>query len=103
MDKRAERSISNLKRETLALGALVEEGLFRSFKAYEQRSAPLAEEVIAADDVMTGLSHTSKLNADWEFITSLRDAGRAHADAWLKENFDKLGREATVDIRGTYL
>ncbi|MGH7004102.1 MAG: patatin-like phospholipase family protein [Alphaproteobacteria bacterium] len=58
---------------------------------------------IAADAVMNGLGHTSKLNADWEFLTSLRDTGRAHADAWLKANFDKLGRESTVDIRGTYL
>jgi NTE family protein len=58
---------------------------------------------ISANEVMNELGHTSKLNADWEFLVSLRDTGRAHADAWLKENFDRLGRESTVDIRGTYL
>ncbi len=58
---------------------------------------------IAANDVMTELGHTSKLNADWEFLVNLRETGRAHADAWLKENFDRLGRESTVDIRATYL
>jgi NTE family protein len=58
---------------------------------------------IAANDVMNDLGHTSKLNADWEFLVNLRDTGRAHADAWLKENFDRLGRESTVDIRATYL
>jgi NTE family protein len=58
---------------------------------------------IAANEVMNELGHTSKLNADWEFLVNLRDTGRAHADAWLKENFRKLGRESTVDIRATYL
>jgi NTE family protein len=58
---------------------------------------------IAANEVMTMLGHTSKLNADWEFLVNLRDSGRTHADAWLKENFDRLGRESTVDIRATYL
>ena len=58
---------------------------------------------ISANAVMNELGHTSKLNADWEFLTSLRDSGRAHADAWLKENFDRLGQESTVDIRETYL
>ncbi len=58
---------------------------------------------IAANEVMNGLGHTSKLNADWEFLTGLRDTGRAHADTWLKEHFDRLGHESTVDIRATYL
>jgi NTE family protein len=58
---------------------------------------------ISANAVMNELGHTSKLNADWEFLTSLRDSGREHADAWLKENFDRLGQESTVDIRETYL
>ena len=58
---------------------------------------------IAANEVMNELGHTSKLNADWEFLTNLRDSGRAHADAWLKANFDRLGSDSTVDIRDTYL
>jgi NTE family protein len=58
---------------------------------------------IAANEVMNELGHASKLNADWEFLVNLRDSGRAHADAWIRENFDRLGRESTVDIRGTYL
>ena len=58
---------------------------------------------ISANEVMNDLGHTSKLNADWEFLTSLRDTGRGFADAWLKENFDRLGRESTVDIPAVYL
>jgi NTE family protein len=58
---------------------------------------------ISADDVMTGLGVASKLNADWEFLIHLRDAGRAHASAWLEENFERLGKESTVDIEATFL
>ncbi len=58
---------------------------------------------ISADDVMNELSHTSKLNADWEFLMRLHDTGRARAGAWLEENAGKIGRESSVDIRDVYL
>jgi hypothetical protein len=31
------------------------------------------------------------------------DTGRERAQAWLDKNFDWLGAESTVDIRGVYL
>jgi NTE family protein len=58
---------------------------------------------IAADEIMSELGAASKLNGDWEFLTYLRDQGRAHADQWLVANFDRLGRESSVDIRKDYL
>jgi NTE family protein len=58
---------------------------------------------IEADDVMQSLGVTSKLNADWEFLTHLRDIGRERADRWLKANLDLIGVESTVDIRCKYL
>jgi NTE family protein len=58
---------------------------------------------IAADAVMSGLGVASKLNGDWDFLTYLRDQGREHADRWLNDNFTRLGRESTVDIRKEYL
>ena len=58
---------------------------------------------IAAEEEMTKLGVASKLNGDWEFLTHLRDIGRAHADAWLARHFDSLGRDSTVDIRQQYL
>ncbi len=53
---------------------------------------------IAADHVMQGLNATSKLNADWEFLTHLRDLGRERAGAWLNDTYDRLNRESTVDF-----
>jgi NTE family protein len=58
---------------------------------------------IAADEIMTELGAASKLNGDWDFLTYLRDQGRDHADEWLAETFDRLGRESTIDIRKEYL
>jgi NTE family protein len=57
---------------------------------------------ISDDAMMRSLSVTSKLNADWEFLTHLRDVGRARAEVWLAESFDRLGKETTVDFE-TYL
>jgi NTE family protein len=53
---------------------------------------------IAADDFMQGLGVNSKLNADWEFLTHLRDVGRAEAKAWLERNFDNLARRSTAEL-----
>ena len=58
---------------------------------------------ISADDVMAKLGVSSKLNADWDFLLHLRDAGRAYTEAWIAANFDRLGEESTVDIREQYL
>jgi NTE family protein len=58
---------------------------------------------IAAQDAMASLSVASKLNADWDFLTSLRDIGRATATAWLAESGAKLGVESSVDICKAYL
>jgi len=58
---------------------------------------------IADDELMRGLCVTSKLNADWDFLQSMRDAGRERTEAWLAESFDRLGSESTIDIAGSYL
>jgi NTE family protein len=58
---------------------------------------------ISADDVMSRLGVNSKLNADWEFLLRLREAGRAYAEQWIPASFDHLGKESTIDIRSTFL
>jgi NTE family protein len=58
---------------------------------------------ISADDIMLQLGVASKLNGDWGFLTSLRDAGRERAAAWLDEHFDSVGQRSTIDIHATYL
>jgi len=52
---------------------------------------------------MTGLGVSSKLNPDWDFLTHLRDVGRARTDRWLDLNYERIGRESTVDLRASFL
>lgn len=58
---------------------------------------------IEAETFMSSLSVSSKLNADWEFLTHLRDIGREAADTWLTHDFVKVNAESSIDIRARYL
>jgi NTE family protein len=53
-----------------------------------------------ATEIMTELGYSSKLNAEWDFLTMLRDEGRRAADAFLTEHSDNLGKRSTLDIDG---
>src|SRR5262249_62389834 len=82
---------SSLMREMRAIAfvtRLIDEGTIRdgSMKRMLIHS-------IAADEFMQGLGVNSKLNADWEFLTHLREVGRAGAATWLEITFPHLPRE----------
>lgn len=53
---------------------------------------------IDADEAFKDLSASSKMNAEWAFLEYLRDLGRQAASDWLEENYDKIGREATLKL-----
>lgn len=44
------------------------------------------------------LGSSSKLNAEWSFISMLRDEGRSTAEAFLSEHGAQLGRASTFDF-----
>ena len=50
------------------------------------------------NDEMVELGYSSKLNAEWAFLTMLRDRGRGSAEAFLAAHGDDLGRRSTVDL-----
>lgn len=52
---------------------------------------------VGGDDIVQFPAST-KLNAEWAFLTHLRDIGRAAAAQWLADNFDRIGLEATMDL-----
>jgi len=58
--------------------------------------------VIEAEDIIREFTASSRLNADWKFLTNLFDKGRARADQWLNANFDRIGVESTVDLEEKY-
>jgi NTE family protein len=48
--------------------------------------------------IMTELGYSSKLNAEWAFLSMLRDEGRRAAEDFLAENGDELGKRSSVDL-----
>lgn len=59
--------------------------------------------LIEGGEAMRPLSSSSKLNAEWAFLTHLRDIGRSAAGAWLEKNFDRIGKASSVDLRGLFM
>lgn len=57
---------------------------------------------IDADTELLDLSVSSKLNAEWKFLEYLHKIGVRAADAWLADNFCKLGRESTLDVNDLF-
>jgi NTE family protein len=51
-----------------------------------------------ASEEMTKLGYSSKLNAEWAFLTMLRDEGRRSADAFLAEHADSIGVRSSLDL-----
>jgi NTE family protein len=47
---------------------------------------------------MVELGYSSKLNAEWEFLTMLRDEGRRSAEAFLTAHAADLGRRSSLDL-----
>jgi len=47
---------------------------------------------------MLALRVSSKLNAEWAFLTYLRDQGREAARDWLSQHYDDLGKRNTLDL-----
>ena len=51
---------------------------------------------------MLDLSASSKLNPERDFLEYLRDIGRETASAWLEVHADKVGKEATINLKTLY-
>lgn len=54
--------------------------------------------MIQDEALMSKLSYTSKLNADYDFLLTMRDAGRRAARAWLDAHYDKIGSVSSLDV-----
>lgn len=95
---------SSLLKELRAIAfvnKLLDEGWVKD--EYRARLKHVLVHSIRADAALAGLNVSSKLNCDWDFLTSLRDKGRDAAAQWLEENYQHIGRQSTVDLRTEYL
>ncbi|MEM9330082.1 MAG: patatin-like phospholipase family protein [Pseudomonadota bacterium] len=57
---------------------------------------------IGPAEAMLELSSSSKLNLELEFLYYLRDLGRDSAHAWLEENYKKIGKDSTLNLRSMF-
>ncbi|MDB5376473.1 MAG: alpha/beta hydrolase [Rubritepida sp.] len=53
---------------------------------------------IEDEERMRAFKLSTKFNGEWDFLCTLRDYGRDAADRFLRESFDMVGRESTLDI-----
>lgn len=58
---------------------------------------------IEAEDEIRPLGVSSKVNVEWEFLSWLFELGRKKGDAFLRDHFDKIGTQSSVDIEGRFL
>lgn len=58
--------------------------------------------IIENHQLLQPLGASSKMNAEWAFLIHLRDLGRKTAESWMNENFDHIGKKATVDIANLF-
>jgi len=92
---------SSLMREMRAIAFVSK--LIDEHKVSDPSLSRMHIHAIEAEEFMRELGVSSKLNADWEFLTHLFEVGRERAGAWVEANFDRLNVESTIDIREKYL
>jgi NTE family protein len=51
-----------------------------------------------SSEAMVELGYSSKLNAEWDFLSMLRDEGRRSAEAFLAAHAADLGRRSSLDL-----
>lgn len=58
--------------------------------------------LIHNEGALNPLGASSKVNAEWGFLTHLRDIGRDTAAAWLEQHFDAIGERTSVDLKSRF-
>ena len=92
---------SSLMREMRAVEfvtRLIDEGHLDDKKYNRMRMHSIRD-----DAEMAQLGVATKLNPDWDFLCKLRDSGRQRTEEWLERNFDRVGRDSSIDLAEIFL
>ena len=76
--------------------------LIRQGKLSPGHYRPVKVHLIENEDTLKPMGASSKMNVEWPFLTRLRDIGRETAASWLDACHDRIGVEATVDVRSMF-
>ncbi len=94
---------SSLLRELRAISfvhKLLDDGWIKD--EYRDRLRAIRIHSIRSDEALKQYDIASKFRTDWDFLTSLKKKGRDIADAWLAENFDRIGNSSSVNLRDMF-
>lgn len=58
--------------------------------------------LIHAHEELKDLDASSKMNAEWSYLTHLKERGRAWAENFLARHFDDLGKRSTFDLKSLF-
>lgn len=70
---------------------------------YKHMYKDLLVHPVRADDMMKEFSVASKFDTDWDFLTDLRDIGRAGMKTWMEQHYDNIGVRTSVDLHEEFL
>ena len=87
---------SSLLRELRSLNRVME--LISSGELVPKSERQLFIHSIRDDETMSKLNVATKIVPEPELFDYLKDAGRRSADAFLRQNWEKIGRETTIDL-----
>lgn len=91
---------ANLMRELRAIDFL--DGLIEEGTLGQGQYRRVLVHRIDGTDALEDYNAASKLDARWTVFKRLRDKGRAAAQAWLAENYERVGRDCTIDLQQAY-
>ncbi|MCA8889024.1 MAG: patatin-like phospholipase family protein [Parvularculaceae bacterium] len=94
---------SSLLRELRAISfvhRLLDDGWLK--ETHRDRLRDVRIHSIRSDEALVEFDNVSKFRIDWPFLTDLKKRGYDIADAWLKENCTKIGKESSVDLRAMF-
>ncbi|WP_084420269.1 patatin-like phospholipase family protein [Henriciella litoralis] len=80
---------------------LLNDGLLN--KAVRSHYRNLNIHAIRGGEVLSGLRLESKYDTSWRFLNELREKGRGHAEKWLEECHDSIGKTSSLDIHEAFL
>ncbi|GGY50041.1 patatin-like phospholipase family protein [Parvularcula lutaonensis] len=70
---------------------------------YQDKLSNIRYHAIRADEVLKDFPLPTKMKADIGFLRELKAIGRESAEAWIEQNYEKLGKTDSCDLRQEFL
>lgn len=92
---------ASLVREMAGIATIT--SLVESGKLNDERYTAVRFHQISAETELARMGALSKMNTERSFLQHLHGLGYETADRWLKDNFQRIGWESTVDVLDKYM